>query len=98
MEWQLWLAVPGPLLSRPHTCWLISSGGELTIILCVLTHPYEYRSCSRGSEVASWWRNATGNVPQPWQREEPTDSGQRAKSCAILCRQCHALNFEHEET
>jgi len=36
--------------------------------------------------MASWWRNETSNVPQPWQRGEPADSGQRGKPCAIPCR------------
>jgi hypothetical protein len=37
-------------------------------------------------EVADFWRSATGSVLKLWQREEPTDSGQRAKSFALLCR------------
>jgi hypothetical protein len=43
---------------------------------------------SRGGE--NWWRSVTGSASQRWQREEPTVDGQRGKSCAILCRRCHA--------
>jgi hypothetical protein len=46
--------------------------------------------------VASWWRNATGSEPQPWQPGERTDAGRRRKSCAILCRRCHASQYERE--
>jgi hypothetical protein len=49
---------------------------------------------SRG--VATFWHNATGNEPKLWQREEPTDDGQRGKSCAIPCRRCHASPCERK--
>jgi hypothetical protein len=57
---------------------------------------YEWRSCSHESEVGSWWRNATDNVPQLWQREEPTDDGQRGMCSAILYRRFQDETFESE--
>ncbi len=56
----------------------------------VLTNHSEWRSCSRENEGANSWRNETSNARKLWQLAEPTDGGQHAKSCAILCRRCHA--------
>jgi len=53
-----------------------------------------WRSCSRESQVARWWRTATGNGLQPWQLEEPTNDGQRGKSSVLLCRRYHDQPFE----
>jgi hypothetical protein len=69
-------------------------GGVLTIILCVLTHPYEWRLYSPESEVANVWHNAIASVPQRWQRGEPTIDGQREKFSVIPCRRYHAQPFE----
>src|SRR5258708_28927644 len=96
MGWQLWHAALGPRPSSPHNSWPISSGGELTIILCVPMHHSGWRSCSLENEVANIWRNATGNALQRWQREEPTDGGQCRKCSVILCRRCHAEKCERE--
>jgi hypothetical protein len=52
----------------------------------VLTQRYELRSYSPASEVANWRRNAIGNVPLPWQREERSDDGRRAKCSLAHCR------------
>jgi len=65
-------------------------------MLCVPTHRSEWRSYSPESEVADFWRNATDSAPLRWQRGEPTDGGQRAKSFAILYRRCHASPCERE--
>jgi hypothetical protein len=54
----------GPQRSPPHTSWLICNGGEITLILCVPMATLRETLGSRKSEVASWWRKATGNVPQ----------------------------------
>src|SRR5438552_3306228 len=96
MEWQHWHAAPGPQFSKLRSSSPTWNGGELIIILCVPTHHYEWRSYSPESEVADFWRNATDSVLLRWQREEPTDTGQRAKSFAILCRQRHASPCERE--
>ena len=37
-------------------------------------------------EVASWWRNATGSVPQRWHQAEPLDDGRRAKCSHTPCQ------------
>ncbi len=70
-----------------RTCWLISSGGEPTIILCVLMQRCECHSGSYKHERANVWRNGTGNGLQPWQPAEPTDNGRRARCSLAHCRQ-----------
>jgi hypothetical protein len=74
----------------------IWSGGELTIILCDPMHRSEWHLCSLKNEGANVWHNAIGSVLQLWQRGEPTDAGQCRRCCAILCRRCHASQFERE--
>jgi len=66
--WQHWHAAPGPQFSKLRSSSPTWNGGELIIILCVPTHHYEWRSYSPDS------------ARKLWQRGEPTDSGQRAKS------------------
>jgi len=46
----------------------------------------EWRLCSHKSEVASFYRNATDNVHQPWQLAEPPDDGRRGKCSLAPCR------------
>ena len=94
MGWQRWRVAPGPPPNRPHHSWPTSSGSEPTIILCVPTHRYGWRSYSPESEVANFWHNATGSIPQRWQRGEPTDDGQPGKCSVIPCRRYHAQLFE----
>jgi hypothetical protein len=96
MGWQRWHVAPGPQRSPLYNSWLIWNGGELIIILSVPMLRYEWRSCSHESEVASCWRNATGSVPQPWLRGEPTDDGQRGMCSVILCRRFQDETFESE--
>ncbi|HEX6480001.1 MAG TPA: hypothetical protein VF043_14255 [Ktedonobacteraceae bacterium] len=45
-----------------------------------------WRSYSRENEEASEWRNAIGIVLLRWQREEPTDDGQRTKCSLATCQ------------
>src|SRR5260221_14666608 len=96
MAWQRSQDVPGPLLSSPPPCWLISSGGALTIILYVLMPRCGCRSCSLANEGARRWHNGTGSGPQPWRRGEPPDDGRRGKFCLIPYRRCLASECEHE--
>ena len=81
-----WLVAPGRRLNSPHSFWPISSGGERTIISCVLTPRCVCRSCSRENEGASCWRNAIGNGHQLWPPAKRTDDGQRAKCFLAPCR------------
>src|SRR5215469_17505114 len=96
MAWQLSRDGLGPLLSSPHSCWPIWSGGVCTIILYAPMPRCGSGSCSRESEVAIFWRNETFSVLQPWQRGEPTDDGRREKCCAIPSLRCHAPSWEHD--
>jgi len=66
-----------PSSQHTHSSWLTCNGGELIIILCVLTNHCEWRSCSLENEVANFWRNATDSVRQLWQPAEPTDDGMK---------------------
>jgi IS1 family transposase len=52
----------------------------------VLTNHSEWRSCSRASEVAGVWRNATDRARPPWQPAEPTDDGRLARCSLAPCR------------
>jgi hypothetical protein len=80
---------PGPL-----TCWPTWNGGELIIILCVLTNHSEWRSCSHEREVTGWWSNAIGNGLRLWQPGEPADDGRHRKCCVIPSRPYHPQPFE----
>ncbi len=91
MAWQRWLATRGLRLSSPHTCWRTWNGGERTIILCVLMHRCGWRSCNHENEGANVWHNATGSELQPWQPEELTDDGRRAR-CSLT--HCHRFSLE----
>jgi len=62
--------------------------------LCVPTQRYEWLSYSPENEVANFWHNAIGSVPKLWQREEPTDDGQRGKCSVIPYRRYHSQPFE----
>src|SRR5512142_1305565 len=86
MEWQRWLAEPGPLLSNPHTCSPTWSGGGHTLTLSVLTTHCEWRSYSHQSEAAIFGRNATGNELLPWQPAAPTDDGRHARCSLTPCQ------------
>jgi IS1 family transposase len=77
----------------PHLL-AISSGGEPTITLCVLTHRYEWHSDSPESEVANVWHNIITSVLQPWQRGERTGDGQRERYSVLPCRRSHAQPVE----
>jgi IS1 family transposase len=68
-----------------HTCSPIWSGGELTIILCVLTNHSEWRLCSHKHEEANVWLNATGSRLLRWRRGEPTDDGRHARCSLVHC-------------
>ena len=48
-----WLVAPGRRLNSPRSSWYISSGGERTIISCVLIHRCESHSSSHENEVAN---------------------------------------------
>ena len=48
--------------------------------------------------VASWWRNATGNVLQRWRRREPPDDGRRRKFYTIPYRRCLVSTWAHERS
>ena len=56
------------------------------IILCGLTNPCEWRSCSRANEGTNDRRNATDNGRQLWQLGERIDDGQRARCSRARCR------------
>jgi hypothetical protein len=60
----------------------------------VLTTHCEWRFCSHESEMATVWRNAIANVPQPWRPAEPIDDGRQARCsrapCQRLALECHA--------
>src|SRR5215469_10968136 len=86
MGYQHSRVAPGRRLSRPHSCWLISSGGEHIIILCVPTNHFEWRSCCHKSEVANWRRDATGNGRKLRLRAEPIDYGRRARYSLTPCQ------------
>jgi len=57
------------------------------IILCVLTHRYEWRSYSHVNEGATVWHNTTDSGRKLWQPAEPTDDGRRVKCSLAHCRQ-----------
>jgi hypothetical protein len=72
----------------------------------VLTNHCEWRSCSRASEGASWWRNALGSVPLQWPRGKPPDDRLPARCSLPHCRrfplesqeaqvqgQCHVMQW-----
>src|SRR5260370_10865634 len=86
MASQLWHAAPAHLPSKPHSCSLTWNGGERTITSCAPMHHFEWRSCSRESVEASWWRNAIGNERQRWQPGEPIDDGRRTRCSLTPCR------------
>jgi IS1 family transposase len=52
----------------------------------VLTNHCEWHSYSHENEGANDWRNAIDNGCQPWQREEPTDDGRRARCSLAPCQ------------
>src|SRR5215467_4713961 len=79
MESQPSHAAPGLQPSSLHACWLIWSGGGRTTTLCVLTTPFEWRSCSHESEVAYVWHNGIGSVLPPWPPAELPDDGLPAR-------------------
>ena len=62
----------------------------------VLTNHYEWRWCSHECEVANVWRNGTGSLRQPWQREERTDDGQRGRCSLAHCRQFPLENLSSQ--
>src|SRR5260221_1933500 len=76
---------PGRRRSSPHSCWPIWNGGERIITLCAPIQRCEWHSCSLENEGATGWRNAIGNGLQPWQREEPSDDGRRARCSLAPC-------------
>ena len=78
---------PGRLLSSPHPCSPIWSGGVPTTILCVPTHHCAWRSSSHKHEGATDWLNATGSGRQLWQPGEPIGDGQRVRCSLTHCRQ-----------
>jgi hypothetical protein len=87
MGWPLSHAVAGRRRSLPHSFWPSGNGGARTPIVCVLTPPCAWRSCSHESEVADCSRNASGNGRKLWQREERTDDGQPGRCSLARCRQ-----------
>jgi hypothetical protein len=77
-----------------------SSGMVASVLSFCASSPLAASSArAAGSrEVASWWRNATGNGHQPWQLAEPPDDGRRRKCCAIPYRRCPASAWEHKRS
>jgi hypothetical protein len=84
--WQLWLAVPGPLPNRLHTCSRIWSGGERMTMVCLHRKRCRERSCSLAKEGAPVWGSATERLLLPWQPAEPPEDGRRARGWLALCR------------
>ncbi len=76
---------------KPHNCWPTWSGREPIIISCALMHRCGWRSCSLANEGANVWHNATGSELLPWQPEERTDDGRRAR-CSLT--HCHRFSLE----
>src|SRR5437763_15529658 len=54
----------------------------------VLTTPFEWRSCSHESEVASVWHNGIGSVLPPWAPAELPDGGPPAMCARAPCQRC----------